>query len=140
MVGGGADNHRIGACQVLDAGGKIGRLAQGELLLPFAFSHCPHDHQTRMDTHPQPTKPRGRATTALCCPRRKVLCFYYTFGEYDVVVIVEAPDNVTAAALAMVVASGGALKALKTTVLMTSQDGYMAMQQASGTSYSPPGR
>ena len=66
-----------------------------------------------------------------------MLCFYYAFGEYDVVVIVEAPDNVKAAALAMVVASGGALK---TTVLMTSQDGYTAMQQASGTSYSPPGR
>jgi uncharacterized protein with GYD domain len=69
----------------------------------------------------------------------QVLYFYYTFGEYDVVVIVEAPDNVTAAALAMVVASGGALKALKTTVLMTSQEGYAAMQQASGASYSPPG-
>jgi uncharacterized protein with GYD domain len=70
----------------------------------------------------------------------KVLCFYYAFGEYDVVVIVEAPDNVTAAALAMVVASGGALKALKTTVLMTSQEGLAAMQQASGASYNPPGR
>jgi uncharacterized protein with GYD domain len=69
----------------------------------------------------------------------QVLYFYYAFGEYDVVVIVEAPDNVTAAALAMVVASGGALKALKTTVLMTSQEGYTAMQQASGASYSPPG-
>jgi uncharacterized protein with GYD domain len=70
----------------------------------------------------------------------QVLYFYYAFGEYDVVVIVEAPDNVTAAALAMVVASGGALKALKTTVLMTSQEGLAAMQQASGASYSPPGR
>jgi uncharacterized protein with GYD domain len=68
-----------------------------------------------------------------------VLCFYYAFGEY-VVVIVEAPNNVTAASLAMVVASGGALKALKTTVLMTSQEGLTAMQQASGTSYSPPRR
>jgi uncharacterized protein with GYD domain len=68
-----------------------------------------------------------------------VLYFYYAFGEYDVVVIVEAPDNVTVATLAMVVMSGGALKSLKTTVLMTSQDGYMAMQRASGTNYSPPG-
>jgi uncharacterized protein with GYD domain len=69
----------------------------------------------------------------------KVLHFYYAFGEYDVVVIVEAPDNVTAAALAMVVASGGALKALKTTVLMTSQEGLAAMQLASGANYNPPG-
>jgi uncharacterized protein with GYD domain len=69
----------------------------------------------------------------------QVRYFYYTFGEYDVVVIVEAPDNVTAAALAMVVASGGVLKALKTTVLMTSQEGFAAMQQANGASYSPPG-
>jgi len=68
-----------------------------------------------------------------------LLFFYYSFGEYDVVVIVEAPNNVSVATLAMVVASGGAVKSLKTTILMTSQEGVEAMTRAHNTHYEPPG-
>lgn len=69
----------------------------------------------------------------------KLLGYYYAFGEYDVVVLIEAPDNVSVAALAVAVASGGALKAQQTTVLMTPEEGLEAMRRASGTGYRPPG-
>lgn len=69
----------------------------------------------------------------------KLLGFYYTFGEYDVVLIAEAPDNVAAAALALATTAGGALKAIKTTPLMSVEEGMAAMQKASGTGYRPPG-
>jgi uncharacterized protein with GYD domain len=46
----------------------------------------------------------------------KLLAFYYAFGEYDVVAIMELPDNIRASALALSVAGGGALKNGKTTV------------------------
>jgi uncharacterized protein with GYD domain len=65
--------------------------------------------------------------------------YRYAFGEYDVVVLMEAPDHVSAAALALAVASGGALKAQQTTVLMTPEEGVEAMRRASGTGYRPPG-
>lgn len=69
----------------------------------------------------------------------KLLSYYYAFGEYDVVVIFEAPDNVTAASLALAAAAGGAVKAIKTTPLMTVEEGMAAMEKARHTGYRPPG-
>ena len=37
---------------------------------------------------------------------------YLAFGEYDVVLIIEAPDNVRAAAIALAFTAGGAVKAI----------------------------
>jgi uncharacterized protein with GYD domain len=47
--------------------------------------------------------------------------FYYAFGETDVYLIGDVPDNFTAAALALTVASTGVVTC-KTTVLMTPED------------------
>jgi uncharacterized protein with GYD domain len=69
----------------------------------------------------------------------KILSAYYAFGEYDLVAIIEAPDNVSVAALTLAVAAGGGMKAQKTTVLMSIEDGLAAMRRASGTGYRPPG-
>ena len=68
-----------------------------------------------------------------------IVCVYYAFGEYDIVGIVETPDNVSMAAMALAVAAGGAGKAIKTTPLMTIEEGIEAMRKASGTGYRPPG-
>ncbi len=69
----------------------------------------------------------------------RLINYYYAFGEYDVILISEFPDNVSAAALVLAGAGSGALKALKTTVLMSVEDGIEAMRRASGTGYRPPG-
>jgi uncharacterized protein with GYD domain len=63
---------------------------------------------------------------------------WYAFGEYDLVLICEMPDNVSAAAVSLSAAAGGAVKAIKTTPLMSAQEGVAAMQKASGTGYQPP--
>ena len=68
-----------------------------------------------------------------------LLCFYYAFGENDVIAIAEFPDNVSAAALAIAATAGGATKSLKTTVLMSPEEGLEAMRRAGGTGYRPPG-
>ncbi len=64
---------------------------------------------------------------------------YFAFGEYDVVVIVEMPDNASMAAISLALNSGGALKAVKTTPLMTIEEGVDAMRKAGGVQYRPPG-
>jgi uncharacterized protein with GYD domain len=69
----------------------------------------------------------------------KLLCFYYAFGEYDVVGIVDMPDNVSASAIALSAISGGAVKAFKTTPLMSVEEGIEAMKKAGGAGYRPPG-
>jgi uncharacterized protein with GYD domain len=65
---------------------------------------------------------------------------YYAFGEYDVVGIMEMPDNVSAAALSLAASAGGAMKAIKTIPLMTIEEGIEAMRKAAGSGYRPPGR
>ena len=69
----------------------------------------------------------------------KLLGFYYTFGDYDVVAFMEAPDNVGVSALALAIASAGAIKEGKTTVLMSPEEGLEAMRRAGSTGYRPPG-
>ena len=64
--------------------------------------------------------------------------FWFAFGDYDVVAINQLPDNVSAAALSMAIAAGGALKAYKTTPLMTAEEAMEAMKKAGKTGYKPP--
>jgi uncharacterized protein with GYD domain len=47
--------------------------------------------------------------------------YYFAFGDSDVVVISDLPDNVTAAALSMGIASTGTV-GVKTTVLLTPEE------------------
>jgi uncharacterized protein with GYD domain len=65
--------------------------------------------------------------------------WYYCWGDYDVVMLFDVPDNVNAAAVSMAVAAGGAVKEIKTTPLMAPDDGFDAMLLAQGAGYRPPG-
>jgi uncharacterized protein with GYD domain len=66
----------------------------------------------------------------------KVEAFYYVFGDKDVIIIGELPDNTSAAALALRVNAAG-VTTIKTTVLLTVKEIDEAVQK-SGT-YRPPG-
>ena len=65
---------------------------------------------------------------------------WMAFGEYDVIVISEFPNNVDAVALSMTIASSGSLSNLKTTVLISMDDAVEAMKLAGQItgSYTPP--
>lgn len=65
---------------------------------------------------------------------------YLSFGDYDVVVIAELPDNIGAAAFSLAASAGGAIKAVKTTPLLTVEEGIEALKKAAGAGYRPPGR
>jgi uncharacterized protein with GYD domain len=67
-------------------------------------------------------------------------CAYLSFGDYDVVVIAEMPDHISAAAFSLAASAGGGVKAVKTTPLMTVEEGIEAMKKAAGAGYRPPGR
>jgi len=60
------------------------------------------------------------------------------FGEYDVVVICQLPDNLNAAALSMAISAGGAVKDVKTTPLLTMEEGIKSLRKAGEVPYSPP--
>ena len=63
---------------------------------------------------------------------------WLSFGEYDIVVIAEVPDNVSAAALAMAVGASGGMSAYRTTPLLTMAESIEAMSKAGGVKYKPP--
>jgi uncharacterized protein with GYD domain len=46
----------------------------------------------------------------------------FPFGEYDVVLVYEAPDDMTAASVAMAVAAAGEVRSGKTTRLLSGQE------------------
>ena len=64
---------------------------------------------------------------------------FYAFGEYDVVAIAQFPDNVSAGAFSVAASAGGAVKALRTTPLLTVEEGMEMMRKAGGSGYRPPG-
>ena len=86
-----------------------------------------------------PRDPLDRVGPAIQKLGGKVESAYYTFGEYDLVGIIQFPDNVSAAALSLAASAGGAVKAIKTTPLMTIEEGLQAMRKAAGAGYRPPG-
>ncbi len=63
--------------------------------------------------------------------------FYYAFGETDAYIIAEAPDNVSAAALGLMVNASGTVTC-KTTVLLTPQEIDEAAKKT--PSYRAPGQ
>ena len=63
--------------------------------------------------------------------------FYYAFGDADAYVIVEAPDNIAAAAISLAVNASGAVS-LKTTPLLTPEEIDQAAKNT--VSYRAPGR
>ena len=67
----------------------------------------------------------------------KLIGGWLSFGDYDVVLIAEMPDNVSAAAIAIAAAAGGSLKAVKTTPLLNADEGLAAVKKAASSGYTP---
>ena len=63
--------------------------------------------------------------------------FWLSFGDYDVVGVVDMPDSVSAAAFSMAIAAGGACRAVRTTPLLSSSEGMEAMKKAATCGYQP---
>ena len=70
----------------------------------------------------------------------KIISFDYCFGEFDVVLILELPDDTTMASLSMALGASGAVANLRTTVLIPAADEFAAAQKAKEITYRPPGQ
>ena len=67
----------------------------------------------------------------------KVEAFYYVFGDDDVVMIVDLPNNIKAAALGLTTSGSGAVR-VRTTPLLTVEDVDQALEIQ--TQYRAPGK
>lgn len=67
----------------------------------------------------------------------KLVAYYFAFGDYDGIAIVEGVDNVETAAAALIVGASGAVKT-KTTVLLTPDEVDKAAKKSGN--YRAPGQ
>jgi uncharacterized protein with GYD domain len=66
-----------------------------------------------------------------------ILAGGYPLGEYDVLAVYEAPDDSTAAALALAIAAGGATRSAKTTRLLSGEEWVESLRKAQASHYKP---
>jgi uncharacterized protein with GYD domain len=81
-------------------------------------------------------EPRNAIGKAFKAAGGSVECAYFSFGDYDVVVIADAPDNTSAAALAIAVSASGLVKT-RVTPLLTAEEVDAALKKT--VAYRPPG-
>jgi uncharacterized protein with GYD domain len=88
-------------------------------------------------------KPSDRAAAARQVAEAtggKLHHLFFAFGKYDVICLIEAPDDTSMAAVAMAVAAAGTVSAAATIKLMTAEEAMTAMTQAGKAmaAYRPP--
>ena len=68
----------------------------------------------------------------------KIESSWLAFGDYDLITIVQMPSNVEAAAFSLAASAGGAVRAIKTTPLLSPEEGQAAMKKAGTAGYKSP--
>ncbi len=79
---------------------------------------------------------RAAVTTAVEGMGGKVECFYNALGADDVYIIVDLPDNASAAAIGVAASSSGLVRT-RTTALLTVEETDRALEKS--VTYRPPG-
>ena len=69
----------------------------------------------------------------------KLKGLWYAFGSSDGFALIEAPDNVTGASIAIAINASGAFRKFETTVLMTQDELLKALNKAQDVAYVAPG-
>jgi uncharacterized protein with GYD domain len=71
----------------------------------------------------------------------RLVNYFYAFGDTDTVVTLELADEVSAAAISLAFGASGGFRALKTTPLLTVEQGMEAMRKANQvtSTYRSPG-
>jgi len=67
----------------------------------------------------------------------KLVGSWMSFGDQDVVLIVDMPDHVSAAAMVMAAGAGGSVRGTRTTLLFSIEEGLAAAHKAAGSGYTP---
>jgi len=79
----------------------------------------------------------GQASAMVASLGGKLLGYWYSFGEFDGVALIEAADNSVAAALAMAIGGTGEVSKLQTSVLLTMDEARNAMHKAATATQLP---
>ena len=90
--------------------------------MPLFMYQASYTAKSMADQLKDPKDPAEAIKAALEDVGATILVAGFPFGEYDVLIVYEAPDDVTAASVAMAVAAAGEVKEAKTTRLLSGQE------------------
>src|SRR5688500_14973024 len=115
---------------------SISNLAEGTM--PLYLSRFSYKPETWARLVKNPEDRRTAAQAYIESVGGKLHGFWYAFGTHDGYNLWEAPDNVSMAAVALAIGSGGALSSFETTVLLTVEETLEALQKVESVQYRPP--
>ena len=107
--------------------------------MPFYLTKFSYTPETWARLIGNPEDRRTAAQSYIESVGGKLHGFWYAFGDHDGYTLWEAPDNVSMAAVALAIGSGGALKSFETTVLLTVEETMDALRTAGQVQYRAPG-
>lgn len=102
-------------------------------LLELAYTH---ESWTTLISHPQ-NRPEA-VHDALEKLGGRIDSAWLALGDYDMVAVIEMPDNLLMAALSYAVSASGVARRLRVTPLLTWEEGMEAMRQGRLSGYRPP--
>jgi uncharacterized protein with GYD domain len=113
--------------------------SEGEGPMPLYLTRFSYTPETWAKLIKNPEDRRAAAKEYIEGVGGKLHGFWYAFGDHDGYNLWEAPDNVSMAATAIAIGSGGALSSVQTTVLLTVEETLSALSKASSIKYRAPG-
>jgi uncharacterized protein with GYD domain len=87
--------------------------------------------------------PQDRTAGAIAIATKmggKMESLYFSLGDYDIIAVMELPDDIAAAAMALAICAPGHIKSYKTTRLLSSAEFVAAQQKAHNAGYQPPAK
>jgi uncharacterized protein with GYD domain len=110
-----------------------------DLILALYLTHFSYTPETWARLTNNPEDRREAASKYIESVGGALHGFWYAFGAYDGYTLWEAPDNVSMAAVAIAISSGGALSKFETIPLLTVEETLDALRLAERVAYRPPG-
>ena len=107
--------------------------------MPLYLSKFSYTPETWARLIANPEDRRNAAESYIESVGGKLHGFWYAFGTHDGFTLWEAPDNVSMAAVALALSSGGAISSLETTVLLTVDETLEALRKVDEVQYRAPG-
>jgi uncharacterized protein with GYD domain len=114
---------------------------QGEVEMPFYMTQSKLSKDAIQALIAKPQDRNGPIDKLIKSVGGKLHHYFFAFGDYDIVILYEAPDNASAAAAVLTALGAGAAHVSETTVLMSMEEAVAAMTKAGKASgaYQPPG-
>src|ERR1700733_5052492 len=105
---------------------------QGSLIMPLYMYEAAYTPESLAAQLKNPQNRADAVGRAACeAVGGKLVGSWYCFGEYDLMIVADVPNNESMAAIALAIAAGGAVKSAKTTALMSGDEAVAGMKKAS---------